>query len=198
MRNTADPRAAYTPVDPTRLISRLQAIQHVKFHDVSLEDIPLPFWNLLHHLGGVREVEVHQMSSKSPVDFFRYICSLPALKALSISRSCIEIATPDLAPLHPKAPFCIRFLDVAMLSVNVLDWFLKQNPVPFVHTLRINLGRESVKAATLRQFVEKTGPSIKSLQITLPSDIHTCKCFRTSTIRFALFIPGLNPEHSCR
>ncbi|KAG6877765.1 hypothetical protein C0993_004139 [Termitomyces sp. T159_Od127] len=59
-----------------------------------------------------------------------------------------------------------------MLSLSILDWFLGQDPVPQVHALRINLGRESVKTATLRQFVEVMGPSIQDLQVTLPSDIH--------------------------
>ncbi|KAG6873908.1 hypothetical protein C0995_009688 [Termitomyces sp. Mi166 len=80
----------------------------------------------------------------------------------------------DLAPLRPKAPFCIPLLDVGMLSPSILDWFLKQDPVPPVHTFRINLGRELAKAATLRQFVEVMGPSVQNLQVTLPSDIHTC------------------------
>ncbi|KAH0581931.1 hypothetical protein H2248_011602 [Termitomyces sp. 'cryptogamus'] len=184
--NIVHPQVAYTPIDPLRLLSRLQAIQYVKFHAVSLENIPLSFWSVLHQLGGVRELEIHQMSFKSPVHFFRYVCSLPALEALSISRSSIEIAAPDLAPLRLKGPFYIPFLDVAMLSPSILDWFLRHDSVPSVHTLRINLGRESAKVASLGQFVEVVGSSIQNLQLTLPSDIYTYNLF-PPPVDFSLF-----------
>ncbi|KAG6857044.1 hypothetical protein H0H87_010398 [Tephrocybe sp. NHM501043] len=166
-------QAVYTPTDRPRLIARLQAVEYIKFHDVSLESIPPPFWSLLHQLEGVRELEIQQMSFKSPIHFFRYICTLPALEALSISRSSIVVAANDLAPLRPKVPFCIPFLDVGRLSPGIFQWFLRQDPAPPVHTFRINLGSASINALMLRDFVEAIGPSVQNLQVTLPSDIQS-------------------------
>ncbi|KAF5383145.1 hypothetical protein D9615_005017 [Tricholomella constricta] len=148
-----------------------KGVRFIKFQNVSLGDIPPPFWSLLHNLKGVKELEVHQMSFETPVHFFRYICTLPALEALSISKSSIQVAALDIASLRPKLPFCIPFLDVGMLSPGILDWFLAQDPVPPVHTFRINLGSEAENIVKLRQFTEALGPSIRNLQITLPSDI---------------------------
>ncbi|KAG6853382.1 hypothetical protein C0991_004843 [Blastosporella zonata] len=153
-RNKPYTEFMYSPKNRSRLISRLQAVQYVKFCDVSLKNIPAPFWSLLQGLEGVRELDVYQMTFESPVHFFRYICALPALEALSISRSSIQVAEVDLAPLRPKAPFCIPFLDVGRLSPGIFQWFLKQDPVPPVHTFRIKLGLESTDTVMLRQFVE--------------------------------------------
>lgn len=166
------PKAYYTPTDGPRLVARLQGVRYIKFQDVSLGNIPPPFWDMLHDLEGVKELEIHQMSFETPVPFFRYVCTLPALEALSISRSSIEVAGLDMAQLRPKLPFCIRFLDVGKLSRGVLDWFLAQEPVPPVHTFRINLSDESSNT-TLRQFATAMGPSIRNLQITLPSDLQS-------------------------
>ncbi|KAG6850074.1 hypothetical protein H0H93_001424 [Arthromyces matolae] len=179
-------KKVYTPMDRSRLVSRLQTIHSVKFQNVSLENIPVPFWRILHQLEGVHELEIHQMSFESPVHFFRYICALPALNALSISRSCIQVTATDMEPLRPKVPFCIPFLDVGRLSPGLLDWFLKQDPIPPVHTFRINLGSESAKAATLRHFMEAMGKSVQNLQVTLPADVHAYDQ-TASSINFSSF-----------
>ncbi|KAF8067805.1 hypothetical protein FPV67DRAFT_1669685 [Lyophyllum atratum] len=164
------PKAYYTPTDGPRLIARLQGVRYIKFQDVSLGNIPPPFWDLLQGLEGVKELEIHQMSFETPVHFFRYICTLPALEALSISKSSIDVAALEMASLRPKVPFCIPFLDVGKLSPGLLDWFLAQDPIPPVHTFRMKLGAES-PTSTLRQFSKAMGPSIQNLLITLPSDL---------------------------
>ncbi|KAG6811283.1 hypothetical protein H0H92_008196 [Tricholoma furcatifolium] len=156
--------AVYVSSDDERLVARLQTIRHIKFQDIALEDIPVPFWRLLHDLRGVRELDVHHMSFESPILFFRYVCTLPALEALSISRSSIQVTAADLAPLRPKAPFYIPFLDVGRLSSGLLDWFLWQDPVPSVHTLKINLGAESAQNTTLKRFIQIVGPTVQNLQ----------------------------------
>ncbi|GLB39137.1 hypothetical protein LshimejAT787_0602990 [Lyophyllum shimeji] len=125
---------------------------------------------MLHNLEGVKELEFHQTSFETSVQFFRYVCTLPALEALSISRSSIEVEASDMAELRPKVPFSIRYLDAGKLSRGVLDWFLAQDPVPPVHTFRINL-IDATSNATLPEFATAMGPSIANLRVTLPSDL---------------------------
>ncbi|KAG5645490.1 hypothetical protein DXG03_005898 [Asterophora parasitica] len=122
----------FIATDDSHLISRLQGVQFLKFQNISLGDIPPRLWSLIHNLD-VKEVEVHRMSLDTSA-IFRYICTLPALEAISISKSSIQVATPDIASLRPKLPLRIPFLDVSNLSRGVLDWFIAQEPLPPVHT----------------------------------------------------------------
>ncbi|KAG5634720.1 hypothetical protein H0H81_001001 [Sphagnurus paluster] len=159
------------PLDSASLISQLQGIQSITFQDIALDNIPPSFWRFLHSLKGVRDLELYQISLSSPAPFFQYVCNLPAFEALSISKSSVELTVYDSEVSHPKKSFSLPFLDVGRLSPGVLQWILAQQPVPPVHTLRINLGYVPQNVIALREFVGITGPSVNALHITLPSDM---------------------------
>lgn len=160
----------YIPEDPARLRRRLQGISSVRFTNISLSDIPPPFWRLLHDLKGIKHMEAHQMSFDSPTEFFEYICTLPALESLSISQSWWEKqAASDMGQLRPIVPFCIPLLDVGKHSQEAaLEWFLEQKPIPPVHTFRINLDSGSASVDLIRQYIESAGPAMQHLDIFVP------------------------------
>ncbi|RDB30433.1 hypothetical protein Hypma_007161 [Hypsizygus marmoreus] len=161
----------YVPQDRPRLVSRLQGVRDVRFQDISLGSIPPPFWRLLQSLQGVRSIEIYRMTFETPVHFFQYMCSLPALEELSISKSSMDAAASELTPYRLKAPFCIPLLDVEKLSPGILSWFLAQDATPPVHTFRVNLNGEPSQLMVLRQYAEAMGPSILHLHVNLPGDI---------------------------
>lgn len=167
---SAQGKTYYVPMDSARLYARLQGVKSIRFSGISLGDIPPPFWRLLHFLEGVRELEVDQMTFDTTHEFFQYICSLPALEALSISNPSWDVVPLELAEYHPKIPICIPLLDVGRLSQHgILEWILAQNPIPAIHTFRINYDSSAAEIQTVRQYIQATGAAIQHLYV----NVHT-------------------------
>jgi hypothetical protein len=164
----------YVPADGPRLVSRLQAVRYIRFAHISLGDISPPFWYLLHELKGVKEMEIHHIAFETPEQFFQYICSLPALKSLSLSNPSTGKVPNDVAQYRPKAPFCIPLLDVGKLSHGILGWFLAQDSIPPVHTFCINLNGCPLEIEVVRQYSEAMGSSVQNLHINLPLTFQSC------------------------
>ncbi|KAF9003312.1 hypothetical protein BDQ17DRAFT_497107 [Cyathus striatus] len=186
----------YVPENPQRLRERMQGVHSITFSDISLADIPPPFWRLLNDLKGVKKLVVHQMSFDTPGTFFQYICSLPALETLSISKSSWE-ATSGVTVLPPapsassvgkqfkaQGPFRIPLLDIGRHSqYDIMEWFLMQRPVPPVHTFRIHLDGCCATTAMVRQYIEEAGESVQQLHIDMPTSAMGIQ--RLSTIDFS-------------
>ncbi|KAF8886128.1 hypothetical protein BD779DRAFT_1673307 [Infundibulicybe gibba] len=161
----------HIPENTARLYQHLQGVTHVKFCDVALADIPPPFWRLLHNLLGIKSLEVQKMTFDSLPRFFEYICSLPALESLSISKAFWAPVPYSFktGQFRALSSFNVPLLDVGQLSqCGILEWFLSQQPIPPIHTLRLSLPAE---AARIHAYLTANEFVIQNLCITLPIDV---------------------------
>lgn len=197
-------KSDYIPRDNSHLRERLAGVTSVRFTNLCPGDIPVSFWRLMEEMKGITAIEAHRVAFRCPNNFFGYISSLPVLKTLSITRPLI---TQDLRWEEEFGQHCITnrppgnvvhvpLLDLRRMSdlpthrsmgvkagQAVLGWLLSQNPMPAVHSLRLNLDNSEPMSAMLQQYFDENGATIRNVWLTLPSDLNstftcvlTCLC----------------------
>jgi hypothetical protein len=164
----------HVPRNGTRLISRLQGVEKIRFSFLSSKIFSSSLWQLLRDLKGVRELEVYKMTIETPIPFFQYICSLPNLTALSVTKTSMTRAPLDMSKLHPVMDLCIPLLDVSKSSYALLDWLLAQDTIPRIQTFCINLSSSPTEMLATSHYSEVIGSSVRNLHVRLPAKIQDC------------------------
>ncbi|TFK72803.1 hypothetical protein BDN72DRAFT_894449 [Pluteus cervinus] len=162
------------PMDLDKLKSSLRRVHSFIFSNISLDILPTSFWNMIHALEGVKEVTIHEAVVGHSLRIFPFLCSLPSLERVSVSRTTWDVSSPWLCLITSlvKSPFSIPLLDVgARCNLELSVWVLAQNPTPPIETLRIDIstGRLVHQKHLLQRFLSTPGLAIQHIQIKLPT-----------------------------
>jgi hypothetical protein len=183
----------YVPQNNSRLRERLSRVNAVRFIDLCPGDIPVSFWRLLEEMKAIKVIEAHRVAFRCPNKFFGYLSSLPLLGTLSITRPKMtldsrweqHLGDDHLTNRPPGTLVRVPLLDIRKLSILsddptdgvkagqvILGWLLEQNPMPFVHSLRLDIDNNDEKNTMLRRYFDGNGSTLRKLWITLPADVN--------------------------
>ncbi|KAF8651821.1 hypothetical protein AX16_004646 [Volvariella volvacea WC 439] len=204
-------------MDSNRLIYHLRRVHSIRFSSVSLSLIAPPFWKLLHDLKGVKELEVHHMTFRSPHDFFGFVNELPELESLTIVRPTwqgkgewdLKRQEPQRARVltrggsresgSSRRGLCIPVFDLGrMCQREILDWLMAQNPIPAIHTFRLDLANTNVRGGDITKFLEVAGSTIQHIQVRLSGDFSGNVDFASCTNLKSIRVDGLTIGDLCR
>ena len=92
----------YIPESFSRLCAQLKNVELIRLSDMTMseKDAPETLWHLLSEMKGVKKLEVHKVTFKSPRKFFKYVSSMPNLGTLSISRVEVTSNAEGLSPFQ--------------------------------------------------------------------------------------------------